>query len=58
MGKPNEWQVAQTDSSDSLVQFNVATGQIIFLCNDSTEWDAETFRALFLELERKGMYDG
>lgn len=56
--KPNEWQQSEIHLGDSIFEYNLGTGEIIIICNDSCGWDAETFRALYLEMERKGMYDG
>ncbi len=58
-GKPEHgWQVAETNFGDCHIEFNTGTGEIIISNNGWLGWDCETFRALYLEMERKGMYDG
>lgn len=52
------WEKAETFFGDCEVHFNVSTGEISIWCNDFTEWNSELFRCLYLEMERKGMYDG
>lgn len=55
--KPNEWQQPDVFLDDSIFEYNLATGEVMIQCNDSCGWDAETFRAIYWEMERKGMYD-
>lgn len=56
---PDGWQFAETKIYDVSVSFNVTTRDIcISLCCESIGLDASTFEALYLEMKRKGMYDG
>ena len=58
-GKESEgWKVAKTHFGDCHIEYNTSTGSIVIHNDGFLEWDCETFRALFRELEREGMYDG
>lgn len=52
------WQNANTQFGDCHISYNIGSGEIVISSNGDMCWDAETLRAFYLELERKGMYDG
>ena len=55
----DSWQRVESDQYYTVTTFNTTTGEIKMRHDDGTlEIDCETFRAIYLELERKGMYDG
>lgn len=55
----NDWVKLDNELEGATLLANPKTGEIEVLGFDF-EWsvDCETFRAIYLELERKGMYDG
>lgn len=54
-----QWTEFEITFDEATVFGNAKTGELWFSgATYSFEMDCETFRALYLEMERKGMYDG
>lgn len=55
----SDWAVIRSSPEYFEVEANPKTGEIRVTGEDWVVFlDCETFRAIYLELERKGMYDG